>query len=219
MAEMVVKTEDISSLRKRGLRLEYLTVGYNLFEGVGAVGLGLLANSIALVGFGLDSGVEVLSAFVLIWRLTREEETNEQAQKSERRAVLFVGLSFIVLAVYIGWEAVSKLLGGERPEVSWGGIALSIGSLIVMPWLGIQKKKVAAQLESRALAADAVETFSCVGLSAVVLGGLLLNTLFGWWWADPIASLGIVVFLIKEGWEGIQVGTGREELDGCADDD
>lgn len=214
LAQQVVRTD----LRRRALRLEYFTVGYNLLEGIVSVALGLLAGSVALVGFGLDSGVEVLSALVLLWRLTRKEETDEQAERLERRAVLFVGFSFWILAAYIGWEAVSKLVGQERPEASWGGIILAVASLMIMPFLAQQKKKVATQLNSRALAADAVETLACSWLSVVLLGGLLLNAFFGWWWADPVASLGIVLFLLKEGWEGVQVGTGREEIDCCADD-
>ena len=212
------KRENPAGLRQTALRLEYFTVGYNFLEGIFSVGLGILASSVALIGFGLDSGIEVLSALVLLWRLTRKEESNEHAERLERRAVLFVGLSFMVLAIYIGWQAIEKLLNQAQPEASWAGIALTFTSLLVMPWLAFRKKKVAAQIKSRALAADATETMACVWLSVVTLGGLLLNALFGWWWADPVASLGIVFFLVKEGWEGIQVGTGREELDCCADD-
>jgi divalent metal cation (Fe/Co/Zn/Cd) transporter len=135
----------------------------------------------------------------------------------ERRAVLLVGISFVLLAAYISWEAVSKLLSQEQPQVSWSGIGLAALSLVVMPLLAARKKRVALQLNSRALAADATETLTCSWLSAVLLGGLLLNALFGWWWADPVASLGIVLFLLKEGWEGIQVGRGKEALDCCGD--
>ncbi len=147
-----------ATLQRRALRLEYFTVGYNLLEGIISVGLGIVAGSVALIGFGLDSGVEVLSALVLLWRLTRQAETDEQAERLERRAVLFVGVSFFILAAYVGWQAVDKIISQERPAVSWGGIVLALASVIIMPWLAAQKKKVALIMNSRALLADSTET-------------------------------------------------------------
>jgi divalent metal cation (Fe/Co/Zn/Cd) transporter len=204
-------------LHRRAVRLELFTVGYNTLEGIISVLLGLLAGSVALVGFGLDSAVEVLSGLVILWRFTRKERDAEHAERLERRSVLLVGLSFFVLAAYVGWEAVTKVFGQEQAEASWGGIALAILSLLIMPWLARQKKRTAFQLNSRSLSSDATQTSLCAYLSAVLLVGLVLNALFGWWWADPVVSLGIVGWMVKEGWENIEVARGRKE-GGCCDE-
>jgi divalent metal cation (Fe/Co/Zn/Cd) transporter len=211
----VTSLENTTRLRRQALRLEWFTIGYNVLEGLVALVLGGIASSIALVGFGLDSGVEVLAAVVLLWRLTRKERDEEHAARLERRAVLLVGLSFWVLGTYISWQSIDKLLSGEQPQVSWGGIGLALLSLLVMPWLARQKRKVAVQLDSRALSSESAQTEICAYLSAVLLGGLLLNALFGWWWADPVVSLGIVALMLKEGWENIEVWRGRKEC-GCS---
>ncbi len=203
-------------LRKRALRLEIFTVGYNLLEGIFSILLGVVAASVALISFGLDSGIEVLAALVLLWRLTRKENDAAHARQLERRAVLLVGISFLVLALYIIWEATSKIIGEAEPQTSWGGILLAVSSLIVMPLLAARKKKVAASLKSWSLASEATQTSLCAYLSAVLLGGLLLNALLGWWWADPLASLVIVALMVKEGWDNIQVGLGRKEGSCCS---
>jgi cation diffusion facilitator family transporter len=192
-------------MRQKALRLEYFTVGWNTLEGAIALTAGILAGSIALVGFGLDSYIEVASGAVLIWRL-RKHEDEEEEEKAEKRAILLVGVTFLALALYVSYESIKKLIVQEPPAESLIGILLAIVSLIVMPLLAWQKRKVAAQIQSRALAADALETLVCSYLSLTLLVGLGLNAWLGWWWADPLAALVMVFFLVREGWEAIEEG-------------
>jgi cation diffusion facilitator family transporter len=192
-------------MRQKALSLEYFTVGWNVLEGVIAITAGILAGSIALVGFGLDSYIEVASGAVLIWRL-RKHEDKEEEEKAEKRAILLVGITFLALALYVSYESIKKLIVQEPPAESLIGILLAIVSLIVMPLLAWQKRKVAAQIQSRALAADALETLVCSYLSLTLLVGLGLNAWLGWWWADPLAALVMVFFLVREGWEAIEEG-------------
>ena len=192
---------------QKGLMAEYFTVGWNVLEGLIAITAGVIAGSIALVGFGLDSYVEVASGSVLIWRLRKHgfaEEEEEEA--AEKKAILFVGITFFLLAVYVIFESGKKLYFQEHAEESLIGIVLAVVSLIVMPLLALYKKKIAVQINSRALRADALETLACSYLSFTLLLGLGANALFGWWWADPIAALAMVYFLISEGMEAIQEG-------------
>lgn len=196
-----------AELLRRGLRLEYLTVGWNIAEGVIAVGAGLAAGSIALIGFGVDSFVETVSGLVLIWRLSAEARgrlDEEATERVERRAERLVGLAFLLLAAYVAYEAVSSLVRQEEPAASPVGIALTAVSIAVMVWLARAKRRVGEALESRALLADARQTAACWYLSVVTLSGLALNAAFGWWWADPLAALGIVVLLVREGIEALR---------------
>jgi divalent metal cation (Fe/Co/Zn/Cd) transporter len=196
----------------RALRLEYLTVGWNIVEGVIAVAAALAAGSVALLGFGIDSFVESVSGGILIWRLRREAAgtlDEEQVEVIERRAERLVGASFFVLATYITFDAVTTLLAQEKPEASPVGIVLTSVSIAVMLFLARAKRQVAGELGSRALAADAEQTQACWYLSVVVLAGVGLNAVFGWWWADPVAALGVVVLLLREGleaWRGEEDG-------------
>jgi divalent metal cation (Fe/Co/Zn/Cd) transporter len=192
-------------MRQKALYLEYFTVGWNALEGVIAITAGVLASSIALVGFGLDSCIEVVSAAVLIWRLRQHGDEGEE-ERAEKRAIVVVGLTFLALALYVTYESGKKLIFQERPAESLVGILLAIVSLIVMPMLAWQKRKVAAQIQSRALAADALETLACSYLSFTLLLGLGLNAWLGWWWADPLAALAMVIFLLLEGWEAVEEG-------------
>ena len=197
---------------KKALLSEYFTVGWNVIEGVVAIAAGVVAGSIALVGFGLDSYIEVASGLVLIWRLRKHGFTEEEEEEAaEKRAVLFVGVTFFLLAVYVIYESGKKLFFQERPEESLIGIILAFLSLIVMPLLAVYKKKIAAEINSRALRADALETLVCSYLSLTLLLGLGANALFGWWWADPVAALGMVYFLINEGWEAIEESRSKIE--------
>lgn len=199
------------ALLRRGRSLEYATVAYNILEGIVAVGSGLLAGSIALVGFGIDSAIEVLSGVILLWRLdTRRDE--EERERVEARALKLVGASFLLLAAYVAYDAVTSLVRREAPDESVIGIALAAVSLIVMPLLVRAKRRVAAQLESRALAADSKQTELCTYLSAILLGGLVLNALAGWWWADPLAALVMVPIIANEGIEALR----GEKCDDCA---
>ena len=190
-------TNDRKQQLRAGRRLEYFTLGWNLTEAAVAVGAGVFAGSIALIGFGIDSLIESLSGGILLWRLHATETT----EKRERLALRLVGVSFFVLAFYVAFEAGKSLLRREKPEASVVGIALSMVSLIGMPLLARAKRRVAAKLGSRALRADSRQTDICAYLSAILLGGLLLNALFGWWWADPIAALCMLPLIFREGIE------------------
>jgi divalent metal cation (Fe/Co/Zn/Cd) transporter len=182
-------------------RLEYLTIGWNFFIEAGvAIGAGVVAGSIALVGFGVDSLIESLSGGVLLWRL----RSHEADERRERRALKLVGISFLILATYVAFEAAKTLWLREPPETSIVGIALATLSLIVMPVLARAKRRVAARLRSRALHADSRQTDICAYLSAILLGGLGLNALVGWWWADPVAALVMLPIIVKEGFEALR---------------
>lgn len=188
-------------LLARGLRLEYLTVGWNVVEGVIAVAAGLAAGSVALVGFGVDSFVESISGSVLIWRLRAETHggaDEERIEQVEHRASRLVAVSFLVLATYVAFEAIRTLAAQDRPDGSPVGIGLTVISLAVMLWLARAKRDAGEALGSRALIADSHQTFACWYLSATTLAGLALNAAFGLWWADPVAALVIAVLLARE---------------------
>jgi divalent metal cation (Fe/Co/Zn/Cd) transporter len=184
----------------RGRRLEYLTLAWNSLEAVAAIVSGLIAGSIALVGFGLDSVIECFSGGVLLWRL----RAGEEGERREQQALRLVGVSFLALALYVGYEAVTSLLRHEAPEKSWFGVGVAIASLIAMPLLARAKRRVAAQLNSGALHADSRQTDICAYLSGILLGGLLLNALLRWWWADPVAGLIMVPLIGREGVEALR---------------
>ncbi|MFN3422413.1 MAG: cation diffusion facilitator family transporter [Armatimonadota bacterium] len=191
---------------QRGVLLEYFTIGWNAIEALVAIIAGWLAGSIALVGFGLDSVIESVSGLILLWRLKRELSmiASERAEDVERKALKGVGLTFWLLAAYIAYEAIEKLVAKEAPQASTVGIVLAIISLIVMPFLAWGKRLVAERIESRALEADAMETIVCAYLSFTLLLGLVLNALLGWWWADPVAAMLMLPVLVKEGHEAIK---------------
>lgn len=197
-----------ADLLRRGIRLEYLTVGWNVVEGIVAIGAGIAAGSVALIGFGVDSFVESTSGSVLIWRLRAEaggQADQERIEQVEQRASRLVAASFVALALFVGFEAVQTLLAQERPSASPIGIALTAVSIVVMLWLARAKRETGEALGSRALIADSHQTFACWYLSVTTLAGLALNAAFGLWWADPVAALVIAVFLVREAreaWEG-----------------
>ncbi|UCD05548.1 MAG: cation diffusion facilitator family transporter [candidate division WOR-3 bacterium] len=195
----------MNRLFKKALFLEYFTVGYNLLEAFVSILFGAMADSIALIGFGLDSIVESLSGMVLVWRLRQHGKiTPEQEEKIEKRAQMFVAVTFFILAAYVLFESVNKLISGEKPDPSLPGIILAIVSIIIMPLLMVQKYRVGKQINSKALIADSKETLACAFLSVALLIGLGFNYLFGFWQADPIVGFVIVVFLIREGIENWQ---------------
>ncbi|MCA1628700.1 MAG: cation transporter, partial [Acidobacteria bacterium] len=167
---------------RRGRRLEYFTIAWNSLEAVAAIGAGLLAGSIALVGFGVDSVIETSSGAVLLWRL----RDGERGEERERIALRLVGVSFLLLAAYVAFDAVKSLVMREPPEASYIGIGIAALSLVVMPLLARAKRRVAAAINSRAMQADSRQTDLCAYLSAILLAGLALNALFGFWWADPV---------------------------------
>ncbi len=191
----------------RALRLEYLTVGWNVVEGVIAIAAALAAGSVALLGFGIDSFVESASGSVLIWRLLAERRATdaERIEHVERRAQRLVAASLALLAAYIAWDSITSLVAGERPEPSLVGIVLAAVSLAVMWWLARQKRRVGIALGSRAMTADAFQTDACFWLSLFLLVGIGANALFGLWWADPLAAAGMAVFIAREAveaWRG-----------------
>ena len=188
---------------KRGQRLEYFTIGWNSLEGLIAIVAGLIAGSIALVGFGFDSIIEVTSGAVLLWRL-RADADEEQRERVEMISLRILGICFLALALYVGYDAIKSLIKRELPDESIPGIILALVSLVVMPLLVRAKRRVARQINSGALVADAKQTELCTYLSAILLGGLLLNALTGWWWADPVAALIMVPIIAKEGVEALR---------------
>jgi divalent metal cation (Fe/Co/Zn/Cd) transporter len=191
---------------KRGRALEYFTLSWNLLEAAIAVGAGAIAGSAALIGFGFDSLIECASGAALLWRL----RDGEKGEARERTTLKLVGASFLLLAAYVAFDAGKTLIMREPPEASYAGIVLALCSFVVMPFLAREKRKVAAQLNSRALEADSKQTDICAYLSAILLGGLLLNALFGFWWADPVAALIMTPIIVKEGVEAL-----RGETCGC----
>lgn len=188
---------------QRGIRLEYLTVGWNIVEGVIAVGSGAFSGSIALLGFGVDSFIETFSGAILLWRL-RAEHRGDNAERVERKALKLVGISFMLLAAYVVFHSGKSLMDREAPERSLVGIVIAVLSSIVMPWLASEKRKSALRLGSVALGADSRQTSLCAYLAVILLAGLLLNALAGWWWADPVAGLGMVPIIINEGREALR---------------
>jgi len=195
---------------RRGLRLEYLTLAWNLLEAAVAVIAGFLAGSIALVGFGFDSVIECGSGAVLIWRLRTDADAHrrEQVEQTARR---LVGVGFLLLAAYVAFEAASTLLTRRVPEHSLPGILVAVASLVVMPLLARAKRKVARGLSSGAMHADSKQTDLCAYLAAILLGGLVLSWAVGWWWADPVAGLAMVAIIAREGVEAI-----RDEKCACS---
>jgi divalent metal cation (Fe/Co/Zn/Cd) transporter len=201
MAEIAVLER--TAVVRHGRRLEYFTIAWNGLEGLVAVVAGAIAGSISLVGFGIDSFIEVTSGSVLLWRMSVDEEV-QRRELNERRALRIVGVCFLLLAAYIAYESVLDLWSRRAPEHSIPGIVLACVSLVVMPLLSRAKRKVGRALGSAAMHADAKQTEFCTYLSAILLLGLLANAFLGLWWADPVAALIMVPIIAKEGIEGLQ---------------
>ena len=201
MAEAMVI--DRLATARHGRRLECFTIAWNCLEGVVAVIAGLVAGSISLVGFGVDSFIEVTSGAALLWRMSVDADAHRR-ERNERLALRIVGVSFVALAAYIGYESIGDLVRRQAPEHSIAGIILACVSLLVMPLLSRAKRRVANALGSAAMHADATQTDFCIYLSAILLGGLLLNAIFGLWWADPVAALIMVPIIAREGIEGMR---------------
>ncbi|WP_442914226.1 cation diffusion facilitator family transporter [Kribbella sp. NBC_01245] len=189
--------------RRLGRRAQLLagaSVSYNLVEAVIAISAGTIAGSVALVGFGLDSIVEVASGLIILWQFR-----HKLPETRERRALRLIGLSFFALAAYVGFESVRALLDRSTPDTSTVGIGLAIASLIVMPLLSRAQRRTGRALGSNAVVADGTQTLLCTYLSAVLLVGLVLNATLGWFWADPLAGLVIAAVAVREGiqaWRG-----------------
>lgn len=195
---MVTAGASIALLRRARL-LAWSTIVWNVIEAVVAITAGSAAGSIALIGFGLDSTIEVMSAFVIVWQL------HGLVEKRERTALKLIALSFYILAGYVAIQAMLDLANRTEPNPSRVGIALAIASLVVMPILAAAKRRTGQELGSKTVVADSNQTKLCTYLSAILLGGLLFNATVGWWWADPIAALVISALAINEGrraWRG-----------------
>jgi divalent metal cation (Fe/Co/Zn/Cd) transporter len=186
----------------RARLLAWLGLGWHIFEGAVAVGAGVVAGSVALIGFGADSVIEAAAALVVIWLMASGRADSERA---ERRAQQFLAALFALLAAYIGVEAVRDLVGGHHPAVSWVGIGLAVVTLATMPPLARAKRRVGEALGSSATASESRQAMLCAYLSAGLLIGLLANAIAGWWWADPVVALGIGVVAVREArtaWRG-----------------
>jgi cation diffusion facilitator family transporter len=191
----------VSTLHKKALILSYFTVGYNILEGLVSILAGLVAGSIALVGFGSDSFIESLSGSVMIWRFQKHGKiSKEEEERIEKKATRLVAITFFVLGVYVLYESVKKLYFQEKPEPSIIGILVAIASIIVMPVLFYLKFRIGKTIKSKSLVADSKQTLACLFMSVSLLVGLSLNYLYGFWQADPYVGLIIVIFLIKEGY-------------------
>jgi divalent metal cation (Fe/Co/Zn/Cd) transporter len=196
-------------LVRRAKGLSWLSLAWMTVEGAVAVTAGLVAGSVALVGFGIDSAIEGLASVIVIWRFTGSRTFSDAA---ELRAQKLVAISFFLLAPYIAQDALRTLIAGDHPETSWVGIGLSVGSLVVMPVLGRAKQRVGQRLGSSATAGEGSQNLLCAYMAAGVLAGLVANTVIGWWWLDPVIALGIAGLAVKEGrdaWRG-------ESCDCCA---
>lgn len=194
-------------LLRRAVRLEVFTLAYNVFEGIVAITAGWIAGSIALLGFGYDSAIETASAWMVLRRLRAERRggSTEVHERAERRAQRFVGFTLFALSAYVAYESVLTLVERRAAAPSAVGVGLAALSLLIMPTLAVAKRRTGIALRSRALVADASETFACAYLSFTLLLGLTLNATIGWWWADPVAALVMVPWIFREGreaWEG-----------------
>ena len=190
-------------IARRGRQLQYVTIAWNSAECVVALAAGFVAGSIALVGFGFDSAIEVTSSLAALWRLRHDADEVGRAS-AEQRTTRIIGGCFLLLAVYVCYEAVQVLVERKSPDHSTTGIVLAVLSLLVMPALAHFKRRIASKLTSGALEAEARQTEVCAWLSAVLVTGLGLNAWLGWWWADPIAALGMTPLIAWEGWQAVR---------------
>ncbi|HTK47099.1 MAG TPA: cation transporter [Gemmatimonadaceae bacterium] len=190
-------------LVRRGLLLNWIGIGYNVLEAIVAVMAGLIAGSVALVGFGFDSVIEVTASGAAQWRL-RADVDRDRRERAERATERIIGWSFLALAAYVAFEGIETLVRRDAPERSVVGLVLLALSAVVMPWLARAKRRVARAMSSRALEADAMQTSLCAYLSVIALAGVALNALLGWWWADPVSALAMVPIIALEGVEGVR---------------
>ncbi|HEY3112062.1 MAG TPA: cation transporter [Gemmatimonadaceae bacterium] len=203
VAELPRPDPDRAALVRRGIWLSYATIGYNSLEAIGSLVAGIIAGSVALVGFGIDSVIEVTASVAAQWRL-RSDINESRRERVELLTMRIVGVCFIALAIYILFDAANTLVTRAAPDRSVFGILILALSVIVMPILARSKKRVARELTSVALEAEATQTSLCAYLSVIGLAGVLLNGILGWWWADPVAALLMVPIIVREGIEGIR---------------
>jgi divalent metal cation (Fe/Co/Zn/Cd) transporter len=197
---------------RQGILLSYATIGYNSLEAIGSLIAGLLSGSVALVGFGIDSIIEVTASVAAQWRLRTDSDLSKRPG-SEKLTLRIVAWCFIALAVYVAVDGVKSLYLGEQPDRSWFGLIVLALSVIVMPALAWAKRRVAISIQSKALEAEANQTSLCAYLSVIALGGVGLNALLGWWWADSVAALAMVPIITSEGIHGLRLRP--DEHDAC----
>lgn len=201
----------------RAVRYAQFTIGYNVIEGIIAITAGTVAGAVSLIGFGVDSSIEVAAATVVLVRLLAEIKGGEPDEAKERKALKFIAITFFALAAYVTVEGIRDLITGEKPDTSMVGIVLTGVSIVIMPWLARAKRKAGLEMNSRLVVADAAETKLCAWLSVSTFAGLVAFALLGWTWIDPVAGFIIAAFAIMEGkeaWEGELVCD-----DDCEDDD
>jgi divalent metal cation (Fe/Co/Zn/Cd) transporter len=209
---MATVSSDRVEVVRRGVLLSYLTIGYNCAEAVIALAAGVISGSVALTSFGADSVIEVTAGGAALWRL-RVDHAHADRERAEGMAHRIIGWCFLALALYVVLESGHSLWGREHPDRSVLGLLLLVASVIVMPLLARAKRRVAEQMGSSSLRAEATQTALCAYLSLIALAGVGLNAAFGWWWADPVAALCMVPIIVSEGLEGIR---GDVCADGCA---
>lgn len=213
---MSARASDVAALRS-GIAIEWWTIGWMVLEAAVSLGAGVAAGSVALLAFGADSVIELISAGVLLRRLRVEQAGGcaGEVQAAERRASGLVGGLLLLLAVWVVGSVLRDVLTHAQPESSPAGLVIAAASTLVMPWIVATKRRVASRIGSAALRADAACGIVCAYMAATLLAGLALRALFGWWWADPLAALGIVYFIVREGWEAIEAARGRADGCGC----
>ena len=214
MGATILTTRTRAELVGRSRRLNVATLAYNALEGIIGVAAGLSAGSVALVGFGIDSGIELAASCVALWRLSVDAD-HERRERAERLSHRIIGALFIALALYVAIDGALSLWRGEAPRESRVGITLAAASVVIMPLLARAKRRVGIALGSRALTAESKQTSLCMWLSAILLAGLVLNATLGWWWADPVAALAMVPIIAREGVDGLRGESAC--ADGCRD--
>src|SRR5713226_2558471 len=217
-------TRDSAGQVRLGIWIEVVTIAWMTFEASIAIIVGYMTRSVSLQGFGIDSVIELVAGGMLLWRLLVEQRGGsiEVVEQAERRASWVTATGLFALAVYIVADSAFSLLTQSRPEASWWGVGLAMAAASIMPLLWQGKLRVAKQIGSAALKADAACSVTCAYMSLTLLAGLLLNRLFGWWWADPLAALVLIYFLVQEGREALHEARTGETCscgaDDCCDD-
>ena len=200
---------------RRGVRIEVFTVGWMGIEAVVSIGAGILAGSALLIAFGLDSVIELVSGGILLWRLVVEarEGDTERVERAEHQAMWVVAFLLTLLCLYVFMTSLHGLVTRAKPESSLIGILISLAAVIVMPWLGITKRRIAKRIDSGALRGDAASSLTCGYMAATVLVGLVLNALFHWWWAEYVAAFVFLFWLVRETWEAFEEAREGTEAD------
>jgi divalent metal cation (Fe/Co/Zn/Cd) transporter len=206
-----METTRATALRS-GVRIEIITVIWMIIEMAVSIGAGIVAGSVLLTAFGIDSLIELISGGMLLWRLGVESRGGdvEQVEQAEHKAAWIVAITLAILCVYVLVSAVYGLMVHSKPESTILGIGISAAAVLVMPYLAIMKRRISSRINSEALAGDAVESISCAYMAGTVLIGLALNALFGWWWVENVAALLFLVWLLRETWEAFEEAWGEE---------